>query len=51
MESTDKEIHLLAQLSWDRRLYAECKGAFLGALQELGLHTESRGQLPVTLDR
>jgi hypothetical protein len=40
MELNDREIHLLAQLSWDRRLYAECKGADLGALQqELGLHT------------
>jgi hypothetical protein len=36
MESTDKEIHLLARLSRDRRLYAECKGD-LDALQELGL--------------
>ena len=37
MELTDKEIHLLARLSRDRRLYAECKGADLDALQELGL--------------
>jgi hypothetical protein len=37
MELTDKEIHLLAQLSRDRGLYAECKGADLDALQELGL--------------
>jgi hypothetical protein len=37
MESTDKEIHLLARLSRDRRLYVECKGADLDALQELGL--------------
>jgi hypothetical protein len=51
MDLTDKEIHLLARLSWDRRLYAECKGAGLGALQELALHTGSRGQLPVTLKR
>jgi hypothetical protein len=29
MELTDKEIHLLAQLSQDRGLYAECKGEFL----------------------
>jgi hypothetical protein len=36
MELNDREIHQLAQLSWDRRLYAECKGADLGALQELG---------------
>lgn len=28
MDLTDKQIHLLAQLSWDRRLYAECKGAY-----------------------
>jgi hypothetical protein len=51
MELNDREIHLLAQLSSDRRLYAECKGADLGALQELGLHTGSRGQLPGTLNR
>jgi hypothetical protein len=50
MESTDKEIHLMAQPSWDRRLYAERKGADLGALQELGRHTGSRGQLPATLN-
>ena len=31
MESSDKAIHLLARLSRDRRLYAECKGADLGA--------------------
>jgi hypothetical protein len=37
MELTDKEIHLLAQLSQGRGLYAECKGADLDALQELGL--------------
>jgi hypothetical protein len=37
MELTDKEFHLLARLSWDRGLYAECKGADLDALQELGL--------------
>ena len=37
MELTNKEIHLLAQLSRDRGLYAECKGAGLDALQELGL--------------
>lgn len=37
MELTDKEIHLLARLSRNRRLYAECKGADLNALQELGL--------------
>ena len=37
MEMTDKEIHLLARLSRDRRLYAECNGADLDALQELGL--------------
>jgi hypothetical protein len=37
MELTDKEIHLLARLSRDRGLYAECKGAELDALQELGL--------------
>jgi hypothetical protein len=37
MELTDKDIQLLAQLSRDRVLYAECKGADLDALQELGL--------------
>ena len=37
MELTDQEIQLLAQLSQDRGLYAECKGAELEALQELGL--------------
>jgi hypothetical protein len=37
MELTDTEIRLLARLSRDRRLYAECKGADLDALQELGL--------------
>jgi hypothetical protein len=37
MELTDKEIQLLTQLSQDRRLYAECKGAELDALQGLGL--------------
>jgi hypothetical protein len=37
MELTDKKFHLLARLSRDRSLYAECKGAALDALQELGL--------------
>jgi hypothetical protein len=37
MQMTDKEIHLLARLSRGRGLYAECKGADLDALQELGL--------------
>ena len=37
MELTGKEIQLLAQLSRDRRLYAECNGAELDALQGLGL--------------
>ena len=37
MELTDKEIRLLAQLSRNRRLYAECKGSDLDALQALGL--------------
>jgi hypothetical protein len=37
MEITDKQIQLLARLSRDRGLYAECKGADLDALQELGL--------------
>ena len=39
MELSDKEIRLLARLSRDRRLYAECKGADLEALQELGFTT------------
>jgi hypothetical protein len=37
MELTDKEIHLLTELSRARGLYAECKGVDLDALQELGL--------------
>ena len=37
MELTDKEICLLARLSRDRLLYAECKGADFDALHELGL--------------
>ena len=37
MGLTDKEIHLLAWLSRDRGLYAECKGADLDALQKLDL--------------
>jgi hypothetical protein len=37
MEMTDTEMHLLARLSRDRRLYAECKGADLDALQKFGL--------------
>ena len=37
MQLTDKETHLLARLSRDRRLYAECKCADLEALQKLGL--------------
>ena len=37
MKLTDKELHLLARLSRDRRLYAECKGADFDALHELGL--------------
>ena len=37
MELTDKEIRLLARLSRHRGLHAECKGADLDALQELGL--------------
>src|ERR1700756_5339925 len=37
MELTDNGIHLLARLSRDRGLYAECKGADLDALQKLGL--------------
>ncbi len=35
MKFTDKEIRLLARLSRDRRLYAECKGADLDALEPL----------------
>ena len=37
MELTDNEIRLLARLSRDRGLYAECKGADLETLQRLGL--------------
>jgi hypothetical protein len=37
LKLTDMEIQLLARLSRDRRLYAECKGADLDALQELDL--------------
>ena len=37
MELTDTEMHLLARLSRDRRLYAECKGADLEALEKVGL--------------
>jgi hypothetical protein len=37
MELTDREIQLLAQLSRDRGLYAERKGADLDALQKRGL--------------
>jgi hypothetical protein len=37
MELTDTEIHLLTRLSRDRRLYAECKGADLDALEKVGL--------------
>ena len=37
MELTNKGIRLLARLSRNRGLYAECKGADLDALQELGL--------------
>ena len=37
MELSDKVIHLLARLSRDRCLYAECKGADLDALQQLRL--------------
>jgi hypothetical protein len=37
MELANKETDLLAQLSRDRGLYAECKSAELDALRELGL--------------
>jgi len=37
MELTDTEMHLLARLSRDRRLYGECKGADLDVLQKLDL--------------
>ena len=37
MELSDTEMHLLVQLLRDRRLYADCKGAGLEALQKLGL--------------
>ena len=37
LKLTDKGIQLLAQLSRSRGLCAECKGAELDALQELGI--------------
>jgi hypothetical protein len=37
LKLTDNGIQLLAQLSRDRGLYAECKGAELDALQQLGI--------------
>ena len=37
MELTDKEIQLLAQLSRDRGLYAECKSVELDSLRKRGL--------------
>ncbi len=37
MQLSEKEIWLLARLSRDRRLYAECNGADFDALEELGL--------------
>jgi hypothetical protein len=37
LKLTDKETRLLARLSRGCGLYAECKGADLNALQELGL--------------
>jgi hypothetical protein len=37
MKLTDNETHLLARLSRERRVYAECRGADLEALQKLGL--------------
>jgi hypothetical protein len=37
MGLTDNEIQLLARLSRDRGLYAECKFADFDALHELGL--------------
>ena len=37
MKLTIGEIHLLARLARNRRLYVECKGTNLDALQELGL--------------
>ncbi|MBV8399515.1 MAG: hypothetical protein JOZ17_12355 [Acetobacteraceae bacterium] len=37
MKLTDQETRLLARLSRNRRLYAECKGADLDALQKRGL--------------
>jgi hypothetical protein len=37
MKLTVEDIHLLARLSRNRHLYAECKGADLDALQGLGL--------------
>jgi hypothetical protein len=37
LKLTDNGIQLLAQLSRDRGLYAECKGADLDVLQGLGI--------------
>jgi hypothetical protein len=48
MELTDKEIHLLVRLSRHRGLYAECKGAGLDALQELGLLERFDARLSTT---
>jgi hypothetical protein len=48
MELTDKEIHLLARLSRDRGLYAECKGTDLDALRKLGLLQWSDARLSTT---
>ena len=48
MELTHKEIHLLARLSRDRGLYAECKGTDLDALRKLGLLQWSDARLSTT---
>ena len=42
MDLTDKEIHLLAQRSWDRRLYAECRVPISAHCKSLASHREPR---------
>ena len=38
MEMTDEEVHLLARLSRDRGLYAECKGAELDCIYKSSVY-------------
>jgi hypothetical protein len=47
MELTDKKIHLLAQLSGTAAYMLSVRVPISAHLQELGLHTVSRGQVPV----